>query len=117
MVELEQEGGRLAQEVHEGLLDAAEVRRDDHAGAVVGLADSAAGYGCILNLPEGATGFTTVELKINFLRSAWEGTIECEARRVPDGRTTQVWDADVAPNLDPDAGTAGRYASAAGGMV
>ena len=32
-----------------------------HAGAVVGLADSACGYGCILGLPEGATGFTTIE--------------------------------------------------------
>jgi 1,4-dihydroxy-2-naphthoyl-CoA hydrolase len=66
-----------------------------HAGAVVGLADSACGYGCILGLPEGATGFTTIELKTNFLRSAREGTIECEARRVHGGRTTQVWDATV----------------------
>jgi uncharacterized protein (TIGR00369 family) len=66
-----------------------------HAGVVVGLADSAAGYGCILNLPGGATGFTTIELKTNFLRSAWEGTIECEARQLHAGRTTQVWDANV----------------------
>ena len=41
-----------------------------HAGTVVGFADSACGYGCILNLPEGATGFTTIELKTNFLRTA-----------------------------------------------
>lgn len=73
-----------------------------HAGTVVGLADSAAGYGCILGLPEGATGFTTIELKTNFLRSAWKGTIECEARRLHDGRTTQVWDADV---TDPEGRT------------
>jgi uncharacterized protein (TIGR00369 family) len=66
-----------------------------HAGTVVGLADSACGYGCILNLPEGATGFTTIELKTNFLRSAREGTIECEARLVHGGRTTQIWDATV----------------------
>jgi 1,4-dihydroxy-2-naphthoyl-CoA hydrolase len=66
-----------------------------HAGTVVGLADTAAGYGCILQLPEGATGFTTIELKTNFLRSAREGTIECEARRAHRGRTTQVWDATV----------------------
>jgi 1,4-dihydroxy-2-naphthoyl-CoA hydrolase len=70
-----------------------------HAGTVVGLADSVCGYGCILNLPEGATGFTTVELKTNFLRSAREGTIECEARLVHGGRTTQLWDATV---TDPD---------------
>jgi len=66
-----------------------------HAGTVVGFADSACGYGCILNLPEGATGFTTIELKTNFLRSANEGTIECEARLVHGGRTTQIWDATV----------------------
>jgi uncharacterized protein (TIGR00369 family) len=47
-----------------------------HAGAVVGFADSACGYGCILNLPDGATGFTTIELKTNFLRSAQTGTID-----------------------------------------
>jgi uncharacterized protein (TIGR00369 family) len=70
-----------------------------HAGTVVGLADSACGYGCILNLPEDATGFTTIELKTNFLRSAREGTIECEARLVHGGRTTQLWDATV---TDPD---------------
>jgi uncharacterized protein (TIGR00369 family) len=66
-----------------------------HAGTVVGFADSACGYGCILNLPEGATGFTTIELKTNFLRSASEGTIDCEARLVHGGRTTQIWDATV----------------------
>jgi uncharacterized protein (TIGR00369 family) len=67
-----------------------------HAGAVVGLADSACGYGCILNLPDGATGFTTVELKTNFLRTAQPGaTIACEAKLVHGGRTTQLWDAAV----------------------
>ena len=73
-----------------------------HAGSVVGFADSACGYGCILNLPEGASGFTTVELKTNFLRSARSGTIACEARLVHGGRTTQLWDATVA---DPDGRT------------
>ena len=66
-----------------------------HAGTVVGFADSACGYGCILNLPDGATGFTTIELKTNFLRSAQSGTIECEARLAHGGRTTQLWDATV----------------------
>jgi uncharacterized protein (TIGR00369 family) len=70
-----------------------------HAGAVVTLADTAAGYGCLLSLPEGGTGFTTIELKTNFLRSANEGTIACEARLVHGGRTTQVWDAAVS---DPE---------------
>jgi uncharacterized protein (TIGR00369 family) len=66
-----------------------------HAGTVVGFADSVCGYGCILNLPEAGTGFTTIELKTNFLRSAKLGTIDCEARLVHGGRTTQLWDATV----------------------
>ncbi len=66
-----------------------------HAGTVVGFADTVSGYGCILNLPDGATGFTTIELKTNFLRSAQAGTIGCEARLLHGGRTTQLWDATV----------------------
>jgi 1,4-dihydroxy-2-naphthoyl-CoA hydrolase len=66
-----------------------------HAGAVITLADTACGYGCILSLPDGGIGFTTVELKTNFLRSARTGTISCEATRVHGGRTTQLWDATV----------------------
>ena len=73
-----------------------------HAGAIVTLADTACGYGCLLSLPEGATGFTTIELKTNFLRSAQAGTISCEARLVHGGRTTQLWDATVE---DPDGRT------------
>jgi uncharacterized protein (TIGR00369 family) len=66
-----------------------------HAGTVVGLADSACGYGCLASLPESATGFTTIELKANFLATAREGTLACEAHLVHGGRTTQVWDATV----------------------
>jgi 1,4-dihydroxy-2-naphthoyl-CoA hydrolase len=66
-----------------------------HAGTIVAFADTACGYGCILSLPEGATGFTTIELKTNFVRSALDGTIECDARLVHGGRTTQIWDATV----------------------
>jgi uncharacterized protein (TIGR00369 family) len=66
-----------------------------HAGTVVTLADSACGYGCIASLPEGAIGFTTIELKTNFLGTALEGTLSCESRLVHGGRTTQVWDATV----------------------
>ncbi len=70
-----------------------------HAGTVVTLADTAAGYGCLLSLPEGGIGFTTIELKTNFLRSAKAGTITCEARLLHGGRTTQLWDATVS---DPE---------------
>ena len=66
-----------------------------HAGSVVTLADTASGYGCIAHLPEGANGFTTIELKSNFLGTAREGTIECVASGAHLGRTTQLWDAVV----------------------
>lgn len=66
-----------------------------HAGAVVTLADSACGYGAVTSLPSGASGFTTIELKANFLGTAREGTVTCEARMVHGGRTTQLWDAEV----------------------
>jgi uncharacterized protein (TIGR00369 family) len=66
-----------------------------HAGSLVTLADTLAGYGCMRNLPEGATGFTTIELKSNHLGTVREGTVVCEARPVHLGRTTQVWDATV----------------------
>ena len=66
-----------------------------HAGSLVTLADSAAGCGCMASLPEGATGFTTVELKSNHLGTALDGTLDCVARAAHRGRTTQVWDATV----------------------
>ena len=66
-----------------------------HAGSIVTLADTCAGYGCINSLPEGASGFTTVELKSNHLGTARAGVVLCVARTVHSGRTTQVWDAVV----------------------
>lgn len=66
-----------------------------HAATVIALADTAAGYGCMASLPDGATGFTTVELKSNFLGTARDGELRCEATLLHGGRTTQVWDAVV----------------------
>jgi len=66
-----------------------------HAAAVVALADTSCGYGCVASLPQGASGFTTIELKSNFLGTAREGAIACRAVPVHLGRTTQVWDAEV----------------------
>ena len=66
-----------------------------HAGSVVTLADTAAGYGCIASLPEGAVSFTTVELKSNHLGTAREGVILCQAQVAHRGKTTQVWDSVV----------------------
>jgi 1,4-dihydroxy-2-naphthoyl-CoA hydrolase len=66
-----------------------------HAGTVVALADTAAGYGCMANLPDGASGFTTIELKSNHLSTAREGVVDCVATAVHLGRTTHVWDGVV----------------------
>lgn len=66
-----------------------------HAGALVTLADTAAGYGCVANLPAGANGFTTIELKSNHLATTLDGHVDCTARPAHVGRTTQVWDATV----------------------
>jgi 1,4-dihydroxy-2-naphthoyl-CoA hydrolase len=66
-----------------------------HAASVIALADTACGFGCLMSLPKGATGFTTVELKANFIGTAREGGVRSEARLVHGGRTTQVWDAEI----------------------
>ena len=72
-----------------------------HAATIVALADTSCGYGTFVSLPEGAEGFTTIELKTNFLGTKLAGVITCEARLAHGGRTTQVWDATV---TDDDSG-------------
>ena len=71
-----------------------------HAGTVVTLADTACGYACTRALPDGAAGFTTIELKSNFLGTATEGVIACRAEAHHLGRTTQLWDAEVKRQSD-----------------
>lgn len=66
-----------------------------HAASVVALADTAAGYGCVANLPKGAIGFTTIELKSNHLGTLLEGGLLAEGSLSYGGRTTQVWDVTV----------------------
>ena len=66
-----------------------------HAASVVALADTTAGYGCVANLPDGAIGFTTIELKSNHLGTLLEGALLSEGSLAHGGRTTQVWDVAV----------------------
>jgi len=66
-----------------------------HAASVIALADTCCGFGSLASLPEGADNFTTIELKTNFLGTAREGTIVCDATLKHGGRNTQVWDATV----------------------
>jgi 1,4-dihydroxy-2-naphthoyl-CoA hydrolase len=71
-----------------------------HAATVVALADTACGYGCVARLPAGARGFTTIELKTNFVATLLQGALHCEAELVHGGRTTQLWDATVTSEVD-----------------
>lgn len=66
-----------------------------HAASIVALADTTAGYATLAHLPEGASSFTTIELKSNFLGTVREGSIACVATAQHLGRNTQVWDAVV----------------------
>jgi uncharacterized protein (TIGR00369 family) len=66
-----------------------------HAATIIALADTTCGYGTVSALPRGAQNFTTIELKSNFLGTTREGGIACVGTRVHNGRTTQVWDAQV----------------------
>ncbi len=66
-----------------------------HAAATIALADTACGYGTIANLPDGATGHATIELKSNFVGTVREGALFCRATALHAGRTIQVWDATV----------------------
>jgi uncharacterized protein (TIGR00369 family) len=66
-----------------------------HAGSVVTLADTTAGFATYAHLPPGAYSFTTIELKSNFLGTVRQGAIRCHTWPEHLGRHTQVWDAEV----------------------
>lgn len=70
-----------------------------HAATIVALADTCCAYGVLRSLPEGASGFTTVDLTSNFLATAREGEAVCTAVPLHQGRTTQVWDAKTISSL------------------
>ena len=67
-----------------------------HGAGVVGIVDRVCGAGCQCFKLDGATRFTTIELKRNFLATATSGLVTRDARMIQSGRNTQVWDADVA---------------------
>lgn len=63
------------------------------AGSVLSICDILCAYGVSTMWPEGASGFTTAEVKCNFVGTLREGVVEVEAKMLHGGRTTQVWDA------------------------
>ena len=74
-----------------------------HAGTAVTLADTACGYGCLASLPQGKSGFTTIELKTNHLATANVGQrLHVVATPIHEGGTTQVWDAAVTATSPDD---------------
>ena len=65
-----------------------------HGGVYCDLADAAMGYAYAATLGEGET-FTTIELKINFLRAVRKATLTAEARVVRAGSTVGYVECDV----------------------
>ena len=66
-----------------------------HGGAVMALADSAGGACAAANLPEGATGTSTIESKTNFLGAVKDGVVTATARPLHVGSTTIVVETEV----------------------
>jgi uncharacterized protein (TIGR00369 family) len=58
-----------------------------HGGILCDIADAAMGIAYTTNLAEGES-FTTLELKINFLKPVWKATLTAEGRVIKQGRTT-----------------------------
>jgi uncharacterized protein (TIGR00369 family) len=65
-----------------------------HGGVYCDLADAAMGYAYAATLGEGET-FTTIELKINFLRAVRKASLTAEARVVKAGSTLGYVECDV----------------------
>lgn len=65
-----------------------------HGGILCDLADAAMGFAFASTLGPGES-FTTLELKINFLRPVFEGRLTATARVVHRGRTVGLVECDI----------------------
>jgi uncharacterized protein (TIGR00369 family) len=65
-----------------------------HGGVLCDIGDAAMGYAFASTLREGET-FTTVDLRINFLRPVWNAVLRAEATVVHRGRTVGYVECDV----------------------
>ena len=70
-----------------------------HGGVLCDLADAAMGYAYASSLAEQET-FTTVELKINFLRPVWQTRLTAIGHVVQRGRTLGLVECDVTDAQD-----------------
>ena len=76
--------------------DLCTVSHSIHGGAVMAFADSVGAAATVINLPEDATGTTTIESKTNFIGGAEEGTtVIATTTPIHRGRRTQVWQTRV----------------------
>jgi uncharacterized protein (TIGR00369 family) len=65
-----------------------------HGGVLCDLADAAMGFAYATTLDEGET-FTTLELKINFLRPVWQTRLTATANVLQRGRTVGLVECDM----------------------
>jgi uncharacterized protein (TIGR00369 family) len=65
-----------------------------HGGVLCDVADAAMGMAYATGLDEGET-FTTLELKINFLKPVWRGKLTATGHVVTSGRTVGLVECDV----------------------
>jgi len=65
-----------------------------HGGVLCDLADAAMGMAWASELSEGES-FTTLELKINFLKPVWESRLRAEGRVVKRGKTVGLAECDI----------------------
>jgi len=66
-----------------------------HGGVLCDIADAAMGFAFATTLAEGES-FTTIELKINYLRPVWKARLRATGRIVKRGRKIGLVDCDVA---------------------
>jgi uncharacterized protein (TIGR00369 family) len=65
-----------------------------HGGILCDVADAAMGMAYFSTLEPGES-FTTLELKINFLRPFWQGTLLAHGRVVHRGKTVGMTECDI----------------------
>ena len=65
-----------------------------HGGILADIADAAMGMAYASGLQDGET-FTTLELKINFMKPVWTGKLRAEGRLLSGGRTVGLVACDV----------------------
>ena len=65
-----------------------------HGGVLCDIADAAMGFAYATKLEQGET-FTTIELKINYLRPVWKARLRAAARIVKKGRKVGLVECDI----------------------